>query len=373
MQNPFTQLKYYKPDLNNPKENHATECLAACLQFSDEIRASFVAFLFAGMKTKPPSTEEMTVQTQQMAGDLGIPDLVLEEEGVCRIAIEVKVEARLTKEQAKKYGKWLLEAKESERFLFSLEKEKIVDFDIAKESGVLGARRMWHELHAWFATHEKEFEPTAAKLIAHLRLYLEDEAIVTTWTPPQILALGRAVKAEKALAHCFARVADKLKKANAAILTETKPLSSQWPRLQVGLPDWQKLFGPGYQARVWAYFTVEDVWDSEASDFYFCFFLWNENFPSDWTRVRKKLPSWGSSLEAQGFEIVTNAGRGRKIPGAKRLLELTEAPKNVEVWFEDEKRSYISEKQVGQMNADDLVDEIVRRLQELCEVVSKLK
>src|SRR5258708_4997296 len=95
MQNPFTRLKHYKPDLIHPKENHATECLAACLQFSDEIRASFVAFLFDGMASTIPSVAALDVQSQQMAGELGIPDLVLQNQGICKIAIEVKVEAQL--------------------------------------------------------------------------------------------------------------------------------------------------------------------------------------------------------------------------------------------------------------------------------------
>ena len=39
MSNPFVNLRKFVPDLADPKENHATESLAACLKFSPVLKA----------------------------------------------------------------------------------------------------------------------------------------------------------------------------------------------------------------------------------------------------------------------------------------------------------------------------------------------
>ena len=55
MQNPFLRLKHYRTDQkdNDPKENHATEVLAACLAFSGRLRADFLTFLFGESESSP--------------------------------------------------------------------------------------------------------------------------------------------------------------------------------------------------------------------------------------------------------------------------------------------------------------------------------
>jgi len=44
--NPFISLRKYQPDISDPKENQATEALAACLKFSSAIKEAFLTFLF---------------------------------------------------------------------------------------------------------------------------------------------------------------------------------------------------------------------------------------------------------------------------------------------------------------------------------------
>jgi len=52
MNNPFSRLKHYRVNATDPQtrateqqENHATECLAACLVFSSKIREAFLEYL----------------------------------------------------------------------------------------------------------------------------------------------------------------------------------------------------------------------------------------------------------------------------------------------------------------------------------------
>lgn len=374
MQSPFTRLKRYRPDVVDQRENHATECLAACLQFSVDLREIFLNFLFDRVAVKPPSAASLEVQTQQFVGEFGVPDLVLSEEGHSRIVVEVKVGAQLRVEQAKKYGRWLSEHSQPRQYLFSLEQEPRHVFSISEVSKIPGARTRWRDLYRVFRVSEKTFAGTTeGNLIAAMCGYLEDEGIVSTWSPSQILALGPAIQAKAALGHCFARVEDRLKESGEPFITKVVMPSAQWPRLEIGLPVWEKKFGEGYQGRVWAFYTVEGVWDSEVGRFYFCFFVWDCGFPSEWAVVEKKLPAWGKALEAQGFAISVNLGNRREAPGAKGMSGLKEPPKSVEVWYEDEMRSYINADKIRSMTDEELVTEMVARMRELCEVISTLK
>lgn len=372
MQNPFTRLKHYKPDKVHPKENHATECLAACLHFSDELRESFVEFLFAGMAVKPPSATALEIRTQQSVGEFGIPDLVLEEEGQCQIAVEIKVDAQLTERQVGKYGRWLGANKNGERFLFSLEKNPVYDFDIECVSGVRGRRRKWRDLYAWFAGRQNNFETTAAKVIASLCGYLEDEGIVSTWTPSQILAYGPGLRAKSALSHCFSRVTDALQAVDAEYATEERFRAGEWPRLEVARSDWRRIFGPGYLGRVWAFYQAEGVWESNVSRFYFCVFTWNDAFESDWAVAKKQLKSWAQKLAAAEFSHSTSFKRGDEIEGVKGLDKLEQTPRVAEAWLKDEKRSFIDAATITRLSDDQLVAEITARIVELSKIVSSL-
>ncbi len=247
MQSPFTRLKRYRAEEVDQKENHATECLAACLQLSVELREIFLEFLFEGLAANRPPATALEVQTQQFVGEFGIPDLVLSEEGRSRIVVEVKVGAQLRPDQAKKYGRWLSEHAQPQQFLFSLEREPRHEFSISEVSKIQGARRRWRDLYREFRGREKGFAGTTeGNLIAALCGYLEDEGIVSTWNPSQILALGPAIQAKAALGHCFARVEDQFKESGRPFVTKIMMPSGQWPRLEIGLPAWEQKFGEGY-------------------------------------------------------------------------------------------------------------------------------
>ena len=375
MHNPFTRLKHYKPDKNHPKENHATECLAACLHFSSALKQSFVSFLFEGMQEKPPAAELLEVLTQQVAGDYGIPDIVLqseENEDRCCIAVEVKVEDQLTEKQASKYSRWLLKEKQGQRYLFSLEKEQHRSFEI-QTAAIPGRRRKWRELYDWFRAREKEYEGTTeAILIASFCAYLEDEGIVSTWKPSHILDYGPGLRAKDALGHCFARVADALKGMDKSLETQQRIGVNEWPRLEVGRTDWVSIFGSGYLGRVWVFYEAEGVWGAKVNRFGFYIFTWDAAFQSDWSVAQKKLKPWAEKLIALGFKHDTSCKRGREIKGAKGLDTLEEAPKTVEAYWEDDKRTYITCDEMVRLTDQELVDEIVKRIRELCAVVLKL-
>ena len=108
--NPFVRLKHYRPDECHPKENHATEGLAACLRLSIPLRTAFLRLCHAGACPLDEVTiSEVEVLTQEPL-DKGILDLYLTVPSRYHLAIEVKVDAKEDdrhREQSAIYKKWL--------------------------------------------------------------------------------------------------------------------------------------------------------------------------------------------------------------------------------------------------------------------------
>ena len=92
MNNPFSRLKHHLPDKIDPQENHATECLAACLVFSAKIREAFVKFLFDSEDPPISSYAEIEIITQEPIAS-GYIDLVLCRGSEFSLAVEVKVKS----------------------------------------------------------------------------------------------------------------------------------------------------------------------------------------------------------------------------------------------------------------------------------------
>src|SRR5206468_365498 len=75
MQNAFWRFKHYRlgsDTANDAKENHATECLAACLRFSPGIKQQFFRFLCEGdplSKITSAELRSVVVSTQQSIDD----------------------------------------------------------------------------------------------------------------------------------------------------------------------------------------------------------------------------------------------------------------------------------------------------------------
>src|SRR5439155_6906502 len=87
MNNPFSRLKHYLRSEIDPQENHATECLAACLVFSSRLRDAFIRFFLDGQGTGFTATGTEVVTQQRIEPgyaetvEEGYIDLVLREKG----------------------------------------------------------------------------------------------------------------------------------------------------------------------------------------------------------------------------------------------------------------------------------------------------
>src|SRR5437870_6929470 len=165
MNNPFINLRKFVPDRADPKENHATESLAACLQFSPVLRTEFVRFLFGDTPLPFNNTDcnDLEVSSQVNVGKFGILDLYLSIRDKVHIVIEVKVAAPENKRQLRDYRNWLKTQNGDQKFLFSLVCFPSRTFRYS-DYGVLH-RRSWRDLYSSLQRFAFGANPTEQNII----------------------------------------------------------------------------------------------------------------------------------------------------------------------------------------------------------------
>ena len=292
--NPFLRFKHYRTDQksNDARENHATESLAACLVFSDVIRAEFLNFLFENeIHFTPEKASAFLVSTQAETSRGKWVDLLLEEPDECAIVVEVKVRAPEDGIQIKEYVQWLSSTKKGEHYVFSLVQNPDGNFDIRKFGGK--RRSTWRELTDLFKIIQtKHAETDAAVLAAHLCNYLEAEGIMSNWTPKEIAAYASGIKAKHAVETLFNQVATQLTDRDQDFTTRIVIKDDQWPRLEIGRTTWESIFGKlGYLNRLHVFYETTAAWGGEEESFYFELQLWNKYHQADWSLTRKSCLS----------------------------------------------------------------------------------
>ena len=375
MQNPFVRFKRYRCDTIHPLENHATETLAACLSFSENIRREFVRFLFS---EKVPFDESVALEvlTQQQVAGYGIVDLVLEQPGVINIVVETKVHAREDGAQIRDYREWLHETKTGRNFVFSLVQTPDPNFNIQKFGG--DGRLTWRALYDFMAGSGKKrlTEASEITILEHLLNYMEAGGIVSNWTPQQIIDYGRGVLAKKALTNLFERVQENLVARQPCPFLQPVVVvrDDQWPRLEIGVKAWDTIFGKhGYLNKLYMYYQTRAAWDGEAEGFYFEIVLWQKQHRNDWSLTASKLPQWIAVLRENNFEHWTFLKGYRELEKDADKYDFPEAPSNISACAKDQKIAYITESDLRTQNDSELVNLCVKRVDEHCAVISSFK
>ena len=235
MQNPFLRLKHYRTDQkdNDPKENHATEVLAACLIFSGRLRAEFLSFLFDGEKHfTPEEAEKYVVSTQFQTDTGGWVDLLIEHPGICSIVVEVKVNAPEDGNQIRAYRDWLDRTRVGTRHVFWLVQRRTSALRIEEFGGK--RRCTWLDLYLWLPKHCDECTSVEHSLVQNFCLYLEAESIVNTWTPTDLLGYQGGTPAIETLEMVFTQLETRLLDSNEDYITGINLKNEPWPRLEVG-------------------------------------------------------------------------------------------------------------------------------------------
>jgi len=261
--NPFLRLKHYLVSDIDPQENHATECLAACLVFSSKVRNRFIQF-FLGDQFELSGSVDIITQLPIKGGYI---DLVALQTGKFVLAVEVKVRAPENsnhhRQQLQDYRNWLNEQNGPNKYLFTLVRNEDSSFR-PEEYGAHG-RRTWWGLYRCLQTIRDGSEVESA-LLESLCGYLESEAIVSTYEINDLLSYGPGVKARKAVTGIFNQIASRLESDGFAT-SSTEDRKDYWPQLRIQHSRWKEIFGNGKNEKVSLWFCVPGIWEATTHAF----------------------------------------------------------------------------------------------------------
>ena len=367
--NPFVRLKHYRPKECNPKENHATESLAACLRLSVPLRSAFIRLCHRNVLPFDESRIcEAHVVTQEQLGT-GILDLYISVPNHYHLGIEVKVAASEDvrhREQAVAYSNWLQKQDPPGR-LISLVKIHDKQFDF--RSCGIADRLTWRNVYDCFMAQAAGAQGgTDAELARALCGYLVNEGIVMDYDVRSLVQFAEGMKAQTALEATFAQVTDKLE--THGFETNTRLKRDEWPRLEVKRKEWTAIFGEGQNYRIYVWFQVPGIWDATEHEFWPSIELYNQEYPSDWGRIQPRLESWFRVLreEKMKYEVYTK-NWNECVPGlaAHRIVN---APVRITAYRE---QPAISQAEIVQLGPDDLIGSLVDEVRELSEIIERLQ
>jgi hypothetical protein len=303
MQNSFWRLKHYRlasDEAADAKENHATECLAACLRFSPVIRREFIQFLFQDhpiWRLINSHLQKVSISTQQRIDNRYFLDIVLQKEGHFTIVVEVKIGSLEDAAQLKRYTNWLKgQTQQPKRHLFSLVQHHNPQFN-PKDHGA-DAHRTWLDLYRRLNTLlQKPLSATDSTLITQLCGYLENEGIVMPYKIKDLKNFKLAINAAEAISAVFQHVKQTLEKETGfEIKCKPEPKHDSWPSMHIGKSVWRKKFGGGDIKKVNIWFMVPLIWDAQQHGFGFDIDLWNKGHKNGWIGVKPKLKRWLPAL-----------------------------------------------------------------------------
>jgi len=344
--NRFSRLKHYKPDLIDPKENHASECLAACIKWSAGIRGEVISMLFeAGAKVF--SNEYEKVETRA-TWPTCFPDIVMHFANAV-VVLEVKVGSPELSEQLEGYGDaWkCIQESGKELYIFSLVRSGNLSSEDLKAIGCY--RITWSEIArrlSIIATQTSD--PTTANLAKDLISYLEAEEIFLTMKPSTLNNYKAGLDARRALDTVFNHVESRIKDFWGKDYTvHRRDRLNEWPAITVDHPKWSLRVGNGverpdngrwFEVLVLS-FCVPGVWESNEHGFEVGISLWNRW----WGNVE-----WNPELRKELAKI-----DGTLVFGPEAFNERVDG--RVVAWRAGEP---IGEKEIATMDSDALINRI---------------
>jgi hypothetical protein len=378
MNNPFSRLKHYTVSGTDPQaraieqqENHATECLAACLVFSSRIRKEFIRFVLND-PSKGFDSEEVDVVTQQTI-EGGYIDLVLRQKGNLVMAVEVKVKSPENcdhhRNQLQNYKKWLDQQEgEPHHFLFTLVRNG--DKRFHPEQYGATARRTWWALYKSFKEMlgTDDSSDVESSLIENFRDYLESEAIVSTYEIKDLLSYSAGLKARRAVTGIFNQITSRLEAEgmNTVVIEDRK---DYWPQLRIQHARWKSIFGDGQNRKIALWFCVPGIWEATQHEFWPEIELWHEDHGNDWQFVKSTLPAWLDRLKSRNFKWIVfrtwSGGERDNVPAQEINLE----PKKIVARREGDS---VILNQSELLSEDALINVLVNRIKDYANIVDSL-
>ena len=366
--NPFVRLKRYRPDERDAKENHSTECLAACLRLSLPLRRAFLRLCHAGACPLDEATiSEVKVLTQEPL-DKGIFDLYLTVENRYHLVIEVKVDAKEAprhREQAVLYSEWLQKQVPQGTLLSLL---KTPDRQFQYDSCGIAHRLTWREVFDCFrAEADNAQSETDAELARAFCGYLVSEGIVMNYDIKSLVQFADGMKAQSALETTFSRVAEEL--AQHGFQANARFRRDQWPRLEVKNEKWSAIFGEGQNYRIYLWFQVPGIWNATEHEFWLTLELYNREYPSNWESIQPRLEAWFQFLGEQRLKYEVYPKNWNQCELRLPASQISSVPVRISAYKET---PVISQAAMVQLDADALVKSLVDEVRNLATLIDQL-
>jgi hypothetical protein len=377
MNNPFSRLKHYTISATDPEartieqqENHATECLAACLVFSSRIRNEFIRFLL-NEAVKADDSRALDVVTQETIRG-GYIDLVLRQTKNFVIALEVKVRSPENcdhhRNQLLRYTEWLnQQTEEPHRFLFTLVRNKDARFH-PEQHGANG-RETWRELYKRLKQmlDADDLLDVERSLIENFCDYLGNEAIVSTYELGDLLSDAAGLRARQAITSIFNQIGDRLGIEGFKTISVVDR-KDYWPQLRVQNARWDSIFGEGENRKIALWFCVPGIWKANRHAFHPQIELWHEDHGNVWELAQPKLRGWLEALKSQNFRwVVFRSWRDQRENTPAEAI--TAEPRKI-VALRDGDSVILNDKQFS--TEDELINVLVARLKEYASLVDGL-
>jgi len=357
----------------DPQENHATECLAACLVLSSKIRAAFIQFLLAS-PIRTFDLADVEVVTQKAIEGGGYIDLLLKQEGKFLTALEVKVRSAENdhhQRQLQRYKNWLDGESETVKHLFTLVRHPNDTFRPELYGADKNGRRTWAALCKRFQTmlRENDLSDAESSLIKNFCDYLESEAIVSTYEIKDLLSYAAGLKARKAVIGIFNEVAARLE-ADGFKTASTEERKDYWPQLKIQHARWKKIFGNGENWKINLWFCVPGIWDATQHQFHPNIEIWSKDHGNDWQFAKAKLPVWLKALKSQSFkwEVYETWNKAHEDAQSEAIQY---EPKLIAAYKDGEKDDLILNQQQLQ-SEDALVNLLADKVKQYAKIVESL-
>jgi hypothetical protein len=367
--NPFVRLKHYRPDECDPKENHATESLAACLRLSLSLRSAFLRLCHNGtLPLDELLIPDVDVVTQEPLGS-GVLDLYLSMPKRYHLGIEVKVAAREDdrhRDQAIAYSQWL-QQQEPPGTLLSLVKTRDPQFNY----GLCGiANRMtWRNVYECFTAQALTALGTDSELARAFCGYLVNEGIVMDYDIKSLVRFADGVRAQTALEATFTQVADDL--AAHGFETNLRMMKrDQWPRLEVKSKEWSAIFGEGQNYRIYLWYQVPGIWNAKEHEFWLTVEVYNQEYPSDWARIKPRLESWFKALRDEGLTYDVFIKNWNQCVTGLAANKITSVPVRITAYS---MQPLVSQAKIEQLGPDALVESLVAGLRKFAAIIDRLR
>lgn len=214
-------------------------------------------------------------------------------------------------------------------------------------------RQTWQGLADTMQQWAGEISGTDGTLLLSFLEYMNTEQIAFDWSPKNLDEFHAGMKAYRAIKSIFEAIVAHPNLAKFETRVHFSRNWDEWPKLEIGKPEWTSWYEGDYCRFVWLFLTVPGVWEAESYAIYPELNLW---VGGDWMKMKPKLATVAPELRKEGF---SGAIHGAGWPGKfdPSFSASSKPPRRVLFWKEG---SSLSGEQLLHSAPHELIETLVK-------------